>query len=450
VPSEPEVRATTTGVFPTLREWTKPRLIGQHSSDLIIVLAWLIVITFVCKRQDSRLGKLVCVVLLIPLLAAQFLPSLGSPRASARSDSVQVLDRSIVGSYDTATLRASTSNHLIEWLSANGFSTGGEMAQEVDSYIREGWVFVAMRLRRDDAGQAIMTPHPMVFRFSTPAPIYPMRLTGTGSSHLKLDLYVAGDHRASVDRMRVAWCGNLDWLSAEQQESVSSQDLDGSTSWDRGRAHPEIARLSNRAAVLTKLVGSFSPQQMRSDLAIEFEPMRPARDEVYSRQAAYGLGVDAGLLATWVACVVMVVRSNWRGAVGDGGLIFLRSVGIGLIAGTLVWASLPKTVAVLSDEERRAWRDSTDQWDWLDDEEERIVRAKVGESAMDAVRRLIREKWDKNGASPRQEQASHERFAPREEDSPWQYTIQELDSGVEVTVYSVTGLPVSRIVKVER
>lgn len=78
------------------------------------------------------------------------------------------------------------------------------------------------------------------------------------------------------------------------------------------------------------------------------------------------------------------------------------------------------------------------------------MRAKFGESAMDAVRRLIREKWDKNWASLRQERAAHERFAPREEDSPWQYTLEELDSGVEVTAYSVTGLPVSRIVKIER
>ena len=60
----------------------------------------------------------------------------------------------------------------------------------IASYVKDGWVFVATKVRRDKPDNETSTPHPLSFTFKTDKPIYPMRLTGVDNGPLSVDLYV--------------------------------------------------------------------------------------------------------------------------------------------------------------------------------------------------------------------------------------------------------------------
>jgi hypothetical protein len=60
----------------------------------------------------------------------------------------------------------------------------------IASYVKDGWVFVATKVRRDKPDNEPSTPHPLSFTFKTDKPVYPMRLTGLNSQSLMVDLYV--------------------------------------------------------------------------------------------------------------------------------------------------------------------------------------------------------------------------------------------------------------------
>jgi hypothetical protein len=70
----------------------------------------------------------------------------------------------------------------------------------IASYVKDGWVFVATKVRRDKPDNETSTPHPLSFTFKTDKPVYPMRLTGVDNEPLSVELYVFGPDRVQKRR----------------------------------------------------------------------------------------------------------------------------------------------------------------------------------------------------------------------------------------------------------
>lgn len=72
---------------------------------------------------------------------------------------------------------------------------------ELDKYARKGWHFVAVKLR---TSEKVAKTRPIMIRFPSEEPVYPMALTATGGGSVNLDLYTVGPGKALVPGLRVA------------------------------------------------------------------------------------------------------------------------------------------------------------------------------------------------------------------------------------------------------
>src|SRR6185295_19722006 len=97
---------------------------------------------------------------------------------SMETSGVEVLDRKTVGIFETATLASPDGSELMRWLGANGFAVPTNLVSTIDTYAKEGWVFVAAKLRREQGELSRTQPHPLSFKFKTEKAVYPLRLTG--------------------------------------------------------------------------------------------------------------------------------------------------------------------------------------------------------------------------------------------------------------------------------
>jgi hypothetical protein len=119
-----------------------------------------------------------------------------SPRSSrmaatagmSRELGVIELARARVGVYDAAVLQGSDGKSLERWLAANDFRLPKGGADVFDEYARRGWVFVALRIapeRADSTTQKALadgTLQPIRFRFETPEPVFPLRVSALGGA----------------------------------------------------------------------------------------------------------------------------------------------------------------------------------------------------------------------------------------------------------------------------
>ena len=69
------------------------------------------------------------------------------------SQAVSILDRKLVGIFETTTITSHDAKALQAWLSENGFAVPTNAEPVIASYVKDGWVFVAMKVRRDTTGQ---------------------------------------------------------------------------------------------------------------------------------------------------------------------------------------------------------------------------------------------------------------------------------------------------------
>jgi hypothetical protein len=201
-------------------------------------------------------------------LAGLLLPALsGAKRAGissvTTSQAVSILDRKLVGIFETTTITARDPKALEDWLRENGFAVSTDAEPIIASYIKNGWVFVAAKVRRDDAKTDTSTPHPLSFTFKTDKPVYPMRLTSLNSQSLTVDLYVFSNARATAPHFKV--------------ESCTRPNI----------AHPLLRQWTSDLPVATKLAATLLPDDMRKDVWLDQTPFFvEQKNRLFSQQGA--------------------------------------------------------------------------------------------------------------------------------------------------------------------
>ncbi len=479
LPSPPKVEAATRGLFPTLTHLLRPRVIhkagerfgwalilggvawltfqlrkggGMRISDWLACLAagggWFLldaigvgigVLVFVFVAWASsrvRSGKesvfAILVGLIIALLlAGMLLPALGTAGVKATGGGeVEVLDRQLAGVFETTTLTARAPGALRDWLNTNGFVLPKEVEPVIADYLRDGWVFVASKVRRDVSSAEAGSLHPLSFTFAAKEPVYPLRLTGVGNGNLEVDLFVFGPERAKVAGFKVR-----DAVRPQIMETTTDGVLLGGHISGLPLAHPGLLEAAGNAAFVTRLQGTLTPEQMRQDAVIRWDGFGEVRDVRYSQFGATltvlnWTGSDLCLFFVGLAAV-----ARWRGVEPTRyAKAMVAAVALAAVATGIGYAQLEVVPVTL---ERRFAR-------WVDFRNQKLavriaLTDELGANApitVDAVREALRRGLPfalTNGLS------RPPKHLIREEDSPYNYTLRQGSNGVEVLFYDDFG-----------
>ena len=482
LPAVPKVEPATSGLFPTLVSLMRPEVIHAptqwwllglflggvtwlaltvHSDGRMRAMDWCSAVaagvgcgaaehgsmapvgvvvggTLVFAVYRARHGRLkpleaILLILIPPLVAGFFLPALAATKAGGVGvgHSVDVLDRQLAGVFETTTLTGTNPAAVRDWLTTRGYQMPVETEPVIAEYLREGWVFVASRVRRDASETNVASLHPLSFTFPAREPVYPLRLTGVGNDQLDVDLFVFGSERAAMDGFRVVGCRRTQF-SPEPSGEVSYWYVSPGI---LPIAHTGLRVTVPESSVVTRLQGTLNGAQMRRDAFIGWRKFKEIRDVRYSLRGAWTS------VANWTVnglCLALVVLAPcFRPTAGPSrkvaGMAFW-AVLVAVAVSAIGVAALPVSAVSVGrwygremDAERQQWaiRHAI--------REHRDVTAPVTlDSVREAIRRGLPLKLREMNRRPLQ-------YLIREEDSPFNYSLRGRSNGVELLLFDSLG-----------
>ena len=108
----------------------------------------------------------------------------GAPR-------VDVLQRQVIGSYDTVVLGGAGAQEVVDWLNDEGFIVNDTMTPFMQPYLDEGMLFVAAKLVPGADSDEI---RPLQMRYAADQPMIPLQLTAVAAEpHLTVTAYIFGE-----------------------------------------------------------------------------------------------------------------------------------------------------------------------------------------------------------------------------------------------------------------
>jgi hypothetical protein len=389
VPSVPKIEPVTSGLFPTLQVLFSPTVIHAVPRYYLgVLLAGALLYLLLTVRPTGRMlssdvgacltaaasaglverlllfGVLLGLFLLfathqvrrgrkpelsVPvafgialLLAGLLLPALATAKAGAGADQagVEVLERQTVGLFDTATLSAKEPKTLVQWLQTNGFVASSNVTPAVENYIREGWVFVAAKARRDRDTASPERLHPLAFTFATTNPVYPLRLTGVDNDSCSIELFVFGPGRAEVPGFQVDHCEAPLYPKESDQARLTREGLQV--------RHPQLRVLVDGAPAATKLTAHLRKPDMQSDAAIAWRPFQPYQTVVHSTRGAAIKAANLAVPLLVAGVLALGVARQRTGSSKQRWRLAGRCVcTLALVAGFAFFLSLPR-IAVRS------------------------------------------------------------------------------------------------------
>ena len=415
LPGQPVIEEATTGLFPTLQYLFRPKIIHNVPQFYLGVLIFTGIITLLRLAKKSAIDIVIYALLtfLFLFLAAALLPAARSAgRATLISnEAVSILDRKIVGVFETTTITSHDAKALQAWLSQNGYAVPTNAEPVIASYVKDGWVFVATKIRRDKPDNETSTPHPLSFTFKTDKPVYPMRLTGLNSQSLMVDLYVFSNARAAAPHFKV--------------ESCTRPNID----------HPLLHKWIGDSTVATKLTVTLSPAEMRKDVWINWTSFSEKKNRLFSRDGAFTTALNFGT-ALFAACLVVVCFLAFASKAHKTKflcLIGIMAVASVILAG-LVYRSLPKTEVIFV----HGYRDSYPGLVIL----YRILHG-GGWQTMAEARAKLQDVTSNSINSPKRFRGNWRNDLVggqiREEDSPGNYLLRETNHQVQLIIFNDDG-----------
>jgi hypothetical protein len=180
----------------------------------------------------------------------------GEGASSPGPGQVQLVSQSVIGPYETVTLRATDPNALENWLHQHGFAIPDAIQPTIDAYVSEGFDFIALRLR-PDCGQKAMKPVRVVSPGADTS--LPLRMVAAGvGANVGVTLYVISEGRyepqnfpvEKIDYTRLVWDRTL---SRSNYEELSQEAMgkNGGRSW--------IVEASDRASLATGASTPYNP-----------------------------------------------------------------------------------------------------------------------------------------------------------------------------------------------
>lgn len=117
----------------------------------------------------------------------------GGGGSGGGSGGVNVIAQEVVGPYETVQLESTDPQALQSWLADHGYQIPADVAPIIDSYVLEGFNFLALRLV---PGQGVDSMRPV--RITTPgaSPVLPLRMVAAGTGAVTpISLWIFGEGR---------------------------------------------------------------------------------------------------------------------------------------------------------------------------------------------------------------------------------------------------------------
>ena len=174
---------------------------------------------------------------------------------------VTVVAEKEVGPFQTVVLDSTNTDDLIAWLDENDYDQPPETRPLIDHYVRQGMMFVALRLLKDEPTGAIQ---PITLTFEEPNPCVPLVLTQVAASpDMPVQLYLASQHRVAPSNwMHVVLNEKkIDWLNGgSNYDDVVTQAV------DEAAGHAFVTEYAGPSSILDDLLyrdGQFDLERLR-------------------------------------------------------------------------------------------------------------------------------------------------------------------------------------------
>lgn len=140
---------------------------------------------------------------------------------------VQVLKEENVGPYKSVVIQGQNGADLVKWLNDNGYVQPQETTPLVDSYAKQGYVFLALQLQKDKGAGDLA---PIVITLDENAPCLPLRLTKLAvQPDMPIVTWTLGKHRAIPKNFLHVTINDatLDWMQpGTNYKTVVSKAVD--------------------------------------------------------------------------------------------------------------------------------------------------------------------------------------------------------------------------------
>ena len=441
-PSQPVIEETSTGLFPTLQYLFRPQITydaPHYYLEILLLMGIVYLLRLAAKSVWNAfviaIIFLPIVVLLLSALAAgkRRSASMGSISVASRQD-VSILDRKIIGIFETTTIASRDVKALQTWLTENGFVVPTNSESVIESYVKDGWVFVTSKIRRDNANLQTSTPNPLSFTFKTEKPVYPMRLTGLNSQKLNVELYVFGSGRAKAPHFKIESCTQPNY------PELPSKDMLDWRRWSPETpdiVHPLLRKWVDGSPVATKLAATLSPADMRQDVWLEWTPFSEKKNHSFSTTGAWTIAANwasgafaAGLLAAWVLTRGSQIR-GWS-LLRLAGAVAISSI----VLSGLIYIVLPKTEVRLAKYQIYTLENAEYE---LGFELKNANLTNLAAMSMEAKRLLANPLVWSDHHNPKIFDNFLLGGQMHEEDSPGNYTIREAGGRLEFVAYDAEG-----------
>jgi hypothetical protein len=160
-----------------------------------------------------------------------------------------------------------------KWLKENGFGFVEGDRVPIAAYVKAGWHFVALRLK-PEAGDKLAAPDPVILRFDSPQPVYPLALTATVGQPVEVLLHVFSSGPVDASNgMKKRFSGatrSAGMVSNHLLYSLEPEEFFSMSSWEFRLPH------------LTTFKETLTPERMREDIVFQ-----PARDPAPYRETKW-------------------------------------------------------------------------------------------------------------------------------------------------------------------
>lgn len=167
----------------------------------------------------------------------------GSGGSSAGEPPVEVIAQEVVGPYETVQLASDDPDALVAWLTERSFNIPADIEPVIDSYVAEGFAFLAMRLV---PGEGIDSMRPVRITSPGAGAGLPLRMVAAGTgANTAVTLWVLGEGRYEpqnfpsfiIEQSELVW----DWDAAKSNYTdLRAQRFEQSngTAWHTEAAEP--------------------------------------------------------------------------------------------------------------------------------------------------------------------------------------------------------------------
>jgi len=204
----------------------------------------------------------------IATIASFFLVGLAIPHLGAEGGGVEVVKAEKVGIYDIKVIRGETPEQIIDWLKENGFAFSDEDAQVFKEYVDRAWCFVVAKVEPSvEAQQSQIVAEgmvaPVIMKFDTETPVYPLALTATTGAETEVLIYTLSDKKLTCgERLKLRFAG----------EAEAKSVLDPLLTVGEVEKPSLFDDVPEKSMMLCKFKERLTPAEMKNDIEFEFGP----------------------------------------------------------------------------------------------------------------------------------------------------------------------------------